>query len=254
MAAPNSKTGIRGNVGRQDGAAGKATFTTTTLYIGPARVLPAGLAGIRLTVTRSASKALSGSPDGLRLLLQGYADAIAKSRTARQRVSFRVDVDPDGETFITPCEEAVAGSEPEFEQDATPEPGLQAALAAARGRGRLRAAEILSGKDMLNADGFAKLLGTTRVTVNSKRQAGQILGLDGAKRGLRFPVWQLDADGKPYAELALLHDRLGGPWPVYRFLVQPHGELDGLIGREALEGGRAALALAAAESMGRDFR
>ena len=75
-----------------------------------------------------------------------------------------------------------------------------------------------------------------------------------AKRGFRFPVWQLDADGKRYADLAVLHERLGGPWAVYRFLVQPHGELGGLTGREALERGKAKAALDAAESVGRDFR
>ena len=47
---------------------------------------------------------------------------------------------------------------------------------------------------------------------------------------------------------------LGGAWAVYRFLVQPHGELDGLTGREALEHGRTKQAIAAAESIGRDFR
>jgi hypothetical protein len=57
-----------------------------------------------------------------------------------------------------------------------------------------------------------------------------------------------------YAELAALHERLGGPWAVYRFLVQPHGELDGLTGREALERGKVKAALEAAESVGRDFR
>lgn len=81
-----------------------------------------------------------------------------------------------------------------------------------------------------------------------------MLGLDGAKRGFRFPIWQLDADGKPFAELAKLHERLGGPWTVYRFLVQPHGELDGLTGREALERGHGKAALAAAESVGTSFR
>lgn len=44
---------------------------------------------------------------------------------------------------------------------------------------------------MLSADAFADLLGVTRVTVNTKRQDGQVLGLDGAKRGFRFPAWQL---------------------------------------------------------------
>ena len=56
-----------------------------------------------------------------------------------------------------------------------PNAELQDALAAARERGRLRAADILSSEDMLSAEDFAKLLGTTRVTVNTKRQSGQIL-------------------------------------------------------------------------------
>jgi hypothetical protein len=55
-------------------------------------------------------------------------------------------------------------------------------------------------------------------------------------------------------ELPALHERLGGPWAVYRFLVQPHGELAGLTGREALERGKVEAALEAAESVGRTFR
>jgi hypothetical protein len=188
----------------------------------------------------------------MKALLQGYGDAIAKSRSVGRPVSFRVDVDPDGETVVTPVE--VGAQEPAVQVIAVPDDALNASLAAARERGRLRAAEILSGDDMLSAEAFAKMLGTTRVTVNAKRQNGQILGLDGAKRGFRFPVWQLDAEGKPYSELAALHERLSGPWAVYRFLVQPHGELDGLTGREALERGKVRAVLEAAESVGRDFR
>ncbi|MEN2980530.1 hypothetical protein P7L78_09845 [Tistrella bauzanensis] len=52
----------------------------------------------------------------------------------------------------------------------------------------------------------------------------------------------------------MLHERLGGPWAVYRFLVQPHGELDGLTGREALARGNAKAVFATAESVGRDVR
>ncbi len=141
------------------------------------------------------------------------------------------------------------------EPAAEPDAALRSALDAARARGERRAAEILAGADMLSADQFAKLLGTSRVTVNTRRQRREVLALDGAKRGFRFPAWQIDREGKPFAALPALYDRLGGSaWAVYRFLVQPHPELDGLTGREALARGRAAQAVAAAESVGRDFR
>ena len=107
---------------------------------------------------------------------------------------------------------------------------------------------------MLSAEAFAEVLGTARVTVNTKRQSGQVLGLDGAKRGFRFPLWQLNAEGKPFAELPILHKQLGGAWAVYRFLVQQHGELDGLTGQQALERGKSKAVLTAAESVSRDFR
>jgi hypothetical protein len=101
---------------------------------------------------------------------------------------------------------------------------------APRDRGRIRAAEILSGKDMRSAKELAEWLHISRVTINTKRQNGQLLGLDGAKPGFRFPVWQLNRDGKPYPELPALRERLGGPWAVFRFLVQVHDELDGSRG------------------------
>jgi hypothetical protein len=251
MASSKSKPSIRGNASRRVRAPGKPT-PAKMFVIGPVQALPKGKAGLKLKIPHSAAKVFTSSPKRVKALLQGYGDAIAKSRTAGQRVSFRVDVDPEGETVVTPFEGAVAAAQPILEE--TTDPELPAALAAARERGRLRAAEVLGADDMLSADAFAKILGTTRVTVNTKRRSGQVLGLDGAKRGFRFPVWQLDAEGKPYAELAMLHERLGGPWAVYRFLVQPHGELDGLTGREALERGRVKATLEAAESIGRDFR
>jgi hypothetical protein len=86
-----------------------------------------------------------------------------------------------------------------------------------------RMAEILSGEDMLSADAFANLLGTTRMTVNAKRQKRQLLGLEGAKRGFRFPQWQVGKDGKPFGTLPELFNRIGDDgWAVYRFLVQRH--------------------------------
>ncbi|QLH40890.1 MAG: XRE family transcriptional regulator [Defluviicoccus sp.] len=216
--------------------------------------MPKGATGFKLKVSDNATKALTENPKRVKALLQVYGDALDRSRSADRQVSFRIDVDPEGEVVVTPVEEAIAPPAPVVKDDVEPDIELQGALAAARERGQLRAAEILGGEDMLSADEFAKLLGTTRVTVNTKRHNCQILGLDGAKRGFRFPAWQLDSEGKPYAELAALHERLGGPWAVYRFLVQPHGELGGLTGRQALERGKSSAALEAAESVGRDFR
>ncbi|CAN7184351.1 XRE family transcriptional regulator [Devosia sp. LjRoot16] len=203
-----------------------------------------GVAGFSLSVPDGAFNATASKQ--MKVVLQGYLDAIAKSKADGRRVRLIVDVDPAGETVLTP----VASVEATDETD----PDLDEALIAARERGRVRAAEILNGKDMLSADEFGKLLGTTRVTVNSKRQAGQIVGLDGATRGFRYPIWQIGPEGKPYAELALLHERLGGAWAVFRFLVQPQAELDGMTGRQALESGKGKDAVEAAESVGRDFR
>ncbi len=189
-------------------------------------------------------------------LLEGYDEAVTRSRKAGRPVSLRVSVDPSGGATVLSVEEIDAPEALPIEEPGEPAPELRDALTAARERGQLRAAEILSGADMVSAEGLAELLGVTRVTVNSKRQAGQLLGLDGAKRGYRFPVWQLNAEGRPYPELGPLLERLGDPWTVYRFLVQPQGALDGLTGRQALERGRGRgrAVLQAAESVARgDF-
>jgi hypothetical protein len=62
------------------------------------------------------------------------------------------------------------------------------------------------------------------------------------------------SDGKPFAALPALFERLGNsPWAVYRFLVQHHPELGNLTAREALRQGRTAAVLAAAENAGRAF-
>ena len=240
MASPKAKTPARSGAGRHGGA-----LELTTPQVGR---------GFKVKLTDLSVDQRASPPSQLKKLQQVYHDARASSRRAGRKLSFRVDVDPDGGTVMTPLEDIHAPPEPVLDEAGALDPALETALAAARARGRLRAADILGGEDMLSADAFAQLLGTSRVTVNTKRQSGQVLGLDGAKRGFRFPIWQLDAEGKPYAELSALHERLGGHWAVYRFLVQPHGELSGLTGREALERGRGKAALEAAESVGRDFR
>ena len=200
---------------------------------------------------------LPARADFKKVLLERYQEAIAQSRKIGHRVSFRVEVDPaaDAQT-ITPVEEQPIASDVfPVEDTGKPAGELEAALAAARDRGRKRVAEIVAGEEMLSAEAFAKLLGTSRVTVNAKRQSGQLLGIDGAKRGFRFPAWQLDKDGRPFGALPVLHAILGNSaWAVYRFLASRHGGLNGRTGLRAIQQGDDAAVLAAAEGMARgDF-
>lgn len=253
----NAKVRTGGRRTKSAKGRGEVRYTlTTALMVDAGAALPKGATGFSFRAPAKAATVLADKPAKMKPLLQGYGEAFAKSREAGRPVSFRVDVDPSGGATITPVEEPTPEVRPfPVEEVGEPDANLQRALEAARERGRLRAAEVLSGDDMVSAEEFARVLGTSRMTVNTKRQSGQVLGLDGAKRGFRFPLWQLDAEGRPYPELPQLHERLGGPWALYRFLVQSHGELDGLTGREALERGRGRAALAAAESISRgDFR
>lgn len=204
------------------------------------------------------SMKLPRKADFEKALIRQYAKAVQLSREAGHQVSFRVVVDPlAGDQTISPVEEETSAAKDAFpvEDMGEPDAELQDALAAARERGRRRVAEILGEDDMLSAEAFAGLLGVTRVTVNTKRQNGQVLGLDGAKRGFRFPAWQLDRDGRPYAVLPELHRILGGAWAVYRFLVSPHGSLDGRTALDALKRGRDDDVVSAAEGIAQgDFR
>lgn len=210
------------------------------------------------TANIALSMKLPRKADFEKALIQQYAKAVQMSRKAGHQVSFRVVVDPlAGAQTISIVEEDSAVREDGFavEDVADPDAELQAALAGARERGRRRVAEILAEDDMLSAEAFAELLGVSRVTINTKRQNGQVLGLDGAKRGFRFPAWQLDRDGRPYAALPRLHDILGSAWAVYRFLVSPHGTLDGRTGIDALKRRQDDDMIAAAEGIAQgDFR
>lgn len=194
----------------------------------------------------------SGKPYARSLAFKKALRALELATEAGTPSRLVLDVDAAGKTLIGL--EILEPQIMEVEEPGEPDAELQAALKAARERGRASAAEILAQDDMLSADDFAKMLGTTRATVNTKRQRNELLALDGAKRGFRFPVWQVDGNGKPYAELPRLLEMLGDPWAVYRFLIQPQSELDGLSAREAFERGLGKDVLAAAESIGRDFR
>jgi hypothetical protein len=133
---------------------------------------------------------------------------------------------------------------------ATEDERLELSLDAARERGRLRSAQILDQDDMLTAEQFAERLGVSRMTVNARRQKHELLGLDGAKRGFRFPAWQVDDDGKAFDALPQLFDLLGeNAWTVYRFLTQRHAALKGISAKDALRQGKTPQVLQAAESL-----
>lgn len=167
-------------------------------------------------------------------LIKQYGEAVRLSKEAGHSVSFRVVVDPKAGAQMISLVEEQSNAFP-VEETGEPSDDLKAALTEARARGKKRVSEILAADDMLTAEAFADLLGVSRVTVNTRRQSGQVLGLDGAKRGFRFPAWQLDDDGRPFEALPELHQILGGcAWAVYRFLVAPQGGLNGQTGLDAL--------------------
>ena len=241
----NSKSGLSiRSTGNNSGRASYATLTTA-IMTNASTLLPKHASAVTFQAPSAAVEVFSAKPAKLKPLLKGYGEAVAKSRTTGRAVSFRVEVDPLGSATVTPLEDTPTQVATHDEVGT-----LETALDDARARGRTRATQILSSDDMLSADQFAALLGTSRMTVNTKRQNHQVLGLDGAKRGFRFPAWQVDKDGKPFAALPGLFERLGGgTWSVYRFLVQVHPELDGLTGREALQRGRADQVLAVADGI-----
>jgi hypothetical protein len=240
----------KANSTRARGTGRAAQATAVQDYAGAASTKQPKVAiPVRIKTLRT----VSGKTGPMTKLIERYGAAFEKSKLTGGPVSFKVDVNPKGVPTFTPLEGRSAAFKAPLQASERSD-DLDQALASARERGRVRVADILSGEDMLSADEFAELLGTSRVTVNAKRQNHQVLGLEGAKRGFRFPDWQIGEDGKPFEALPELFDRLGdNPWAVYRFLVQHHPELDGLTGREAIKRGRTAEVVEAAESVARAF-
>jgi len=164
------------------------------------------------------------------------------------RLTFSIKRQPDG-SFMASFGRVKSKSR------ATAKPGaaatdLDAAIAAARRRGDIRVAEILAGEDMASADTFAASLGITRQSLHAKLGKHHVIGLEGAKRGVKFPIWQIGADGKPFAALPALAAALDGPWAVYRFLTQYQPQLD-MTGLEALQKGCEDDAIALARNLER---
>lgn len=189
-------------------------------------------------VPKEVGRTLAMSADSVAVVLDALRAAASESRSAGTALQFVVEVEPSGRPRIVEAfgdlPEASA-EQSDLEMDTGEAAELDQALAEARERGRHAVAEILAGRDMLSADAFAAHLKTTRETVNTWRKSHQVLAVQGATRGYRYPLWQVGADGRPFSALPELFAVLDGdPWEVYRLLSQPHAELDGLTGCEAL--------------------
>jgi hypothetical protein len=167
----------------------------------------------------------------------------AREDSVSSTPSVRLVIGMDRERRIPKFEIEGAGSEQGSSDD------LDSALTEARERGVSRAVEILSRPEMFSAADFAKFIGVSREAVRAKHQRHEVLGLKGAKRGLRFPKWQVTSDGGLLPELPRLFEILDGdPWTVYRFLTQHHAELEGNTALSALLRGKVEKVLAAAEN------
>jgi hypothetical protein len=107
----------------------------------------------------------------------------------------------------------------------------------------------LSDPQMLNTAAVAALLHMSEEGIRLKRRRHEILGLEAAKRGIRYPAWQVLEGGKLLPALPRLFALLGDdPWRLFRFLQQHHGELGGARALDALRQGRVDDVLAAAEN------
>ena len=88
--------------------------------------------------------------------------------------------------------------------------------------------DLLRQPDMLSSAKFANKLNVSRQQLNEWRKLGKVLAIEGAKRGFRYPAWQLDKDGMVFpgvGEILAAFD--GRHLAAYRFLTSPLETLNG---------------------------
>lgn len=108
----------------------------------------------------------------------------------------------------------------------------------------------LAAVDMVSTDEAARLVGTSRVTINAWIDKGRCIGLTQTKRGFRVPVWQFEP--RMWDVLSRLATALGTTdgWTLLNFLESPLGALGGLTPRAAIEQGQGERVLAIAAHEG----
>lgn len=203
---------------RQDERAGK--LLEIRLATG---VVPGHRSEAVIKLARTTAEEIAAQPAAAEGLLERWSNACRRADRTGKPVIMNVVVDPRQRNPAIKL------------RDAVPADALDDALKDARRRGATEIGRVLRSAEMASADAFAELIGATRQTVNQKRRRFELLGLEGPKRGYRFPIWQVDSEGKSLAGLPRLFEALGPhPWAVYRFLVQHHPELGGATGLDAL--------------------
>jgi hypothetical protein len=108
----------------------------------------------------------------------------------------------------------------------------------------------LGAADMISTDEAAQLVQTTRVTINAWIAKGRAIGLTQTKRGFRMPRWQFEPS--VWAALPKLSAALGTAegWALLSFLESPHGGLNGITPRQAIEQGQTDKVIRIAEHEG----
>ena len=110
--------------------------------------------------------------------------------------------------------------------------------------------ERLGAADMISTDEAAHLVQTTRVTINAWIAKGRAIGLTQTKRGFRMPRWQFEPslwDALPRLSAALGTNE---GWALLSFLESPHGGLNGITPRQAIEQGQSDRVIKIAEHEG----
>lgn len=219
--APPAKRRRRSRITVYGGAAKKAAATTAS-----------AVEVTEITLTKARYRRFVARRGFYEKLLANLVDSV---ETATREGRTAVEVSLEGET---PTVKPVASSSP-----------LDGAMARAKARGAGKVADILKGPDMLTSRTFAPLIGVSHETVNVRRQQGEVLGLDGPKRGYKYPRWQVTETGMPLPGLARVFHALGDqPWTVYRFLRTAHAELGGKTALDALKAGQVEAVLGVAEN------
>jgi hypothetical protein len=145
---------------------------------------------------------------------------------------------------------AKVAATPNAREARDPPEELSRALQAAMRRGDAHKRVLVADPDMLSSAQMAQRLAMSAEGVRRKRQRHELLGLELAKRGIRYPASQILEDGLLLPGLPRLFEVLGGsPWTVYRFLLQHHAELNGGRAIDALRRGRIDAVIATAKNI-----